>query len=525
MGQKITIEPVTRIEGHARVTIHVDDAGKVEHAYLHVDQFRGFEKFSQGRMFFEMPSITPRICGICPVSHHLVSAKACDMIAGVEPPRPAKLLRELMHMGQMIQSHSMHFFHLAGPDLVLGFDADPAIRNVVGIIQANPELALKAVKLRKYGQEIISHPVRRAAHPPQVRRARWRQQGAHRPRSATRCWLPIDEMIGYMGEGMALAKGWMEANQELVQRFANFRTGYMGLVDAETGALELYDGPVRLIDRDGNLLEQFAGKDYLDYIAEHVEDWSYLKFPYYKKMGWPDGVYRVAPLGRLNVADCISTPLANEEFKNFKAISEGPVEPTLYMHYARLIEDIYAAERARELLEDPDILSTDIINALDRDHRRGRGRDRGPARHAVAPLLDRRQWPDHPGQPDRRHRQQQLGHEHSRSTWSPRNLWIRNNLTEGMLNRVEAAIRAYDPCLSCSTHAIGQMPLIVEVRGPNGELVQQRQARLAQYRTAKSRRQGQNCPCLLFSFVAEKPGFLAPQKPGFWSTRSARRIL
>ncbi|MFL7810053.1 MAG: Ni/Fe hydrogenase subunit alpha, partial [Anaerolineae bacterium] len=338
MGQIVTIEPVTRIEGHARVTIYLDDEGEVEHAYFNVDQFRGFERFSQGRMFFEMPAITPRICGICPVSHHLASAKACDQIAGVEPPRPANLLRELMHMGQMIQSHSMHFFHLASPDLVLGFDADPAIRNVVGIINAAPELALKAVKLRQYGQEIIRTLSGRRIHPKFAIPGGVSKALSEADRD--KMLAPIDDMISYMQEGLAIAKQWLEANQELVQKFANFRSGYMGLVDAETGALELYDGEVRLIDRDGNLLEQYDGRNYLDHIAEHVEDWSYLKFPYYKKLGWPDGVYRVAPLGRLNVADCISTPLANEEFKEFKAIADGPVEPSLYMHYARLIEDI-----------------------------------------------------------------------------------------------------------------------------------------------------------------------------------------
>jgi NAD-reducing hydrogenase large subunit len=469
MGQKITIEPITRIEGHARVTIHVDDAGQVEHAYLHVDQFRGFEKFSQGRMFFEMPSITPRICGICPVSHHLVSAKACDMIAGVEPPRPAKLLRELMHMGQYIQSHSMHFFHLAAPDLVLGFDADPAIRNVVGIIQADPTLALKAVKLRKFGQEIIStlsggrkiHP--KFAVPGGVNKALTVEE-------RDEMLSQIDEMIGYMGEGLALAKGWFEANQELVQKFANFRTGYMGLVNAETGALELYDGPVRLIDRDGKPLEQFAGKDYLNYVAEHVEDWSYLKFPYYKKMGWPDGVYRVAPLGRLNVADCISTPLANEEFKNFKALAEGPVEPTLWMHYARLIEDIYAAERARELLEDPDILSTDLVT-----HSGGITGEGVGVIEAPRGTLWHHYWTDDNGQITQVNLIVATGNNNYAMSTAvdmvAKAFVDPNNLTEGMLNRVEAAIRAYDPCLSCSTHAIGQMPLIVEVRGPNGELV------------------------------------------------------
>ncbi|MBC7250138.1 MAG: Ni/Fe hydrogenase subunit alpha [Anaerolineae bacterium] len=468
MAQKITIEPVTRIEGHARVTIHVNDAGQVERAYFHVDQFRGFEKFCEGRMFFEMPVITPRICGICPVSHHLASAKACDMLVGVEPPRPAALLRELMHMGQYIQSHSMHFFHLAGPDLVFGFDADPAIRNVVGIIEANPELALKAVKLRKYGQEIIRivggrriHP--RFAVPGGVNKALTKQE-------RDELLAPIDEMIGYMQEGLALAKQWLEANQELVQRFANFKSGYMGLVNPETGDLELYDGMVRVIDREGKLLAQFDGRHYLDYIAEHVEDWSYLKFPYYKKLGWPGGVYRVAPLGRLNVSDGISTPLANEEFKKFKALAEGPVEPSLYMHYARLIEDIYAAERARELLEDPDITSTDIITESNIITGEGVGVIEAPRG-----TLFHHYQTDENGQLTKVNLIVATGNNNWAMSHSvdmvAKDFVDPKNLTEGMLNRVEAAIRAYDPCLSCSTHAIGQMPLIIEVRGPDGELI------------------------------------------------------
>ncbi|MGQ9585522.1 MAG: Ni/Fe hydrogenase subunit alpha [Anaerolineae bacterium] len=468
MAQKITIEPVTRIEGHARVTIHLNDAGKVEKAYFHVDQFRGFEKFCEGRMFFEMPAITPRICGICPVSHHLASAKACDQIVGVEPPRPATLLRELLHMGQMIQSHSMHFFHLASPDLLLGFDADPAIRNVVGLIEANPTLAVKAVKLRKYGQEIIRIVSGRRIHP------RWAVPGgvnkALTEQERDEMLAPVDEMIGYMQEGLALAKGWLEANQNVVQRFANFPSGYMGMVDAKTGALELYDGPVRLVDQKGKLLEQFDGRKYLDHIAEHVEDWSYLKFPYYKKMGWPKGVYRVAPLGRLNVADCISTPIANEEFKKFKALAQGPVEPSLYMHYARLIEDIYAAERARELLEDPDILSTDIITESNVITGEGVG-----AIEAPRGTLFHHYWTDDKGQITRVNLIVATGNNNWAMSHSvelvAKEFVDGKNLTEGQLNRVEAAIRAYDPCLSCSTHAIGQMPLIVEVRGPDGELL------------------------------------------------------
>ena len=468
MAQKITIEPVTRIEGHARVTIHIDDAGKVENAYLHVDQFRGFEKFCEGRMFFEMPTITPRICGICPVSHHLAAVKAADAVAGVCPTRPAALLRSLMHKGQFIQSHSMHFFELAGPDLIFGFDADPAIRNVVGIIEANPTLAVKAVKLRKWGQGIIRTLGGRSIHatfgvPGGVNKALTVAE-----RDAL--LAPVDEMIGYMQEGLALAKGWIETNMEVVQRFANFRTGYMGMVDPEDGALRLYDGDLRLVDRNGRLLEQFHPSKYLNYIAEHTEDWSYLKFPYYKKMGWPDGVYRVAPLGRLNVASKISTPLANEEFKKFKALADGPVEPTLFMHYARLIEDIYCAERVRELLLEPDITSTDI--------RSGPGHITGEGVGVVeAPrgTLIHHYWTDETGKITQVNMIVATGHNNyamSKSVELVAKEFIDgNHITEGMLNRVEAAIRAYDPCLSCSTHAEGQMPIVIEIKNRAGEVV------------------------------------------------------
>jgi NAD-reducing hydrogenase large subunit len=458
MGQKLTIEPVTRIEGHARVTIHLDAQGKVEQSYMHVDQFRGFEKFTEGRMYFEMPVIMPRICGICPVSHHLVSAKACDGVAGVTPPRPANLLRELMHMGQMIQSHSMHFFHLASPDLLLGFDADPAIRNVAGIIDANPQLALKAVALRKYGQEIIRRVGGRRIHP------HWAVPGGvSSPLSEeSRDWIlsQVDEMIGFVQEGIAIGKQWIMANQDTVQRFANFRSGYMGMV--KDGALELYEGPLRLIDKDGQRLEEFDGRLYLDYIQEHVEDWSYLKFPYYKKMGWPEGVYRVAPLGRLNVADYVSTPLANEEFKTFKSLSQGPVEPSLYYHYARLIEDLYAVEQARMLCEDEDILSEDIRNTRIEITGEGVGVIEAPRG-----TLWHHYWTNEDGVITKANLIVATGN----NNWAMNNAvnlvakeYVDgNNLTEGMLNRVEAAIRCYDPCLSCSTHALGQMPLSIEI--------------------------------------------------------------
>ena len=466
MGQKLTIDPVTRIEGHARVTIRVDDAGQVEQAFMHVDQFRGFEKFSEGRMYYEMPVITPRICGICPVSHHLASAKAADRVAGVVPPRPAQLLRELLHMGQMIQSHSLHFFHLASPDLLLGFDADPAIRNVVGLIEADPALAVKAVKLRKYGQEIIRRLSGRRIH------MHWAVPGGVSAPLAPeeRDWIlsQADEMQGYIQDGIAVAKGWLAANQDTVQSFANFKSNYLGM--NRDGALELYEGPVRMVDSDGNFVVEFDACDYLDHISERVEDWSYLKFPYYKALGWPDGVYRVAPLGRLNLADRIDTPLANEELKEWKALADGPVEPSLYYHYARLIEDLHALERAVELCEDPDILSLDIRETSFEITGEGVGCIEAPRG-----TLWHHYWTDDDGVITKVNLIVATGN----------NNWAMNksvdmvaktfvdpgNLTEGMLNRVEAAIRCYDPCLSCSTHALGQMPLIVQVEDSSGQVL------------------------------------------------------
>ena len=262
MGQKITIDPVTRVEGHARVTIHLDDNNQVAQTYLHIDQFRGFEKFSEGRLFFEMPSITPRICGICPVSHHLASAKACDGVAGVEPPRPATLLRQLLHMGQIVQSHALHFFHLASPDLLFGFDADPAIRNVAGLVEVNPDLALKAIRLRKYGQEVIRHLSGRKIH------MNWAVPGGVSApldeASRDAILAENDEMIGIAQLGLGVAKDWLNANQDGVSRFANFPSMYLGMTN--DGALELYDGPIRLIDANGNRVVEFDPKQYLDYV-------------------------------------------------------------------------------------------------------------------------------------------------------------------------------------------------------------------------------------------------------------------
>ena len=466
--QKITIEPVTRIEGHAKVTIHMNDAGKVERAYMHVNEFRGFEKFCEGRMVFEMPYITPRICGICPVSHHLAAAKAGDALLGCPPPRPASLLRELMHMGQVIQSHGMHFFELAGPDLLLGFDADPATRNVVGLIGANPALATKAVMLRKFGQEVIRILGGRRLHP--VFAVPGGVNKALKAAEREAILADVDEAIDTLQVGLGIMRGWAEQNMEDINKFAVFPTGYFGLVTPDNG-LELYDGQIRLINKDGLELERFDGANYLDHIAEHVENWSYLKFPYYKKMGYPNGVYRVGPLGRLNIAEKIDTPLANEEFKKFKALNGGrPVENTLYYHYARLIEALFAAERVKVLCDDPDILSTDVLNTRHDFQGQGVG-----ILEAPRGTLIHHYWAEPNGQLTKVNLIVSTGHNNwamSNAVDSVAKTYIQGEIREGLLNRVEAAIRAYDPCLSCSTHAVGQMPMVVDVVDPEGNTVQ-----------------------------------------------------
>jgi NAD-reducing hydrogenase large subunit len=458
MGQKIIIEPVTRIEGHAKVGIYLDDKGKVEKAIFHVNEFRGFEKFCEGRMFFEMPQITERICGICPVSHHLASAKACDQIVGVDIPRPAKLLRELLHMGQTIQSHSMHVFELAGPDLLLGFDADPAIRNVVGVFMANPDLTVKAIKLRKFGQEIIATLGGRRVHPNFAVPGGVNQALQLKDRDAI--LGQIDEMIGYVKEGVGVLSGWMAANAEDLAKFAVFSSNYLGMVD-KNDAVELYDGDIRLVNEKRKLINRFDGRKYLDYIGERVEDWSYLKFPYYKALGWPQGTYRVGPLGRLNAAKRMSTPLAQAEYLKYMALRGGKViEGTLFYHYARIIEDLYGLERARELLEDRDILSTDIQVSTKVVNREGVGVIEAPRG-----TLWHHYWVDENGQLEKVNLIVATGNNNyamSKAVDSVAKTYINGKkVTEGALNRVEAAIRAYDPCLSCSTHAIGKMPLEV----------------------------------------------------------------
>jgi NAD-reducing hydrogenase large subunit len=468
----IEINPVSRIEGHGKVTIQLDEAGNVTDAKFNITQFRGFEKFCEGRVFWEMPVITPRICGICPVSHHLAAAKACDAILGVELTRPAKLLRELMHMGQYIQSHALHFFHLASPDLLLGMDADPAKRNVIGLIAENPELATKGVKLRSFGQTIIQSLGGKKVHPNGAIPG-----GMNSPLSTADRdhflkqidWATADTEIA-----LNIIKQYYDQQNDFVCTCASFPTSYLGLVD-ESNNLELYDGRLRLLDPNGKVLEdQFDPSNYLDIIREHVEDWSYLKFPFYKKLGYPAGTYRAGPLGRLNVCEGISTPLANTELKNFKKLGgeKGILEGSLYYHYARLIEILYAVERTQQLLEDKDVCSTDLIVTSNKYNEQGVG-----VLEAPRGTLFHHYWVDDTGKITKVNLIVATGNNNAamnKAVYTVAKEYIKNNkITEGILNRVEVAIRCYDPCLSCSTHALGQMPFRIQIVPAGGDVMQE----------------------------------------------------
>ena len=464
----ITISPVTRIEGHAKITIQLDAAGNVADTQFHVVEFRGFEKFCEGRFFAEMPQITARICGICPVSHLLASAKACDAVLGVAIPRPAKLLRELMHMGQLTQSHALSFFHLSAPDLLLGYDADPAVRNVVGLIQQHPDIAIKGVRLRKYGQEIIKHVGGRKIHPDFPVPGGVNKALTVAERDEMRKGLP--EAFGQAKFALDLLKKYQAAHHDDVETFASFDSNYMGLVQPD-GALEHYDGNLRFSDLNGKIVrDQVPPDKYLEVIAEATETWSYLKFPFIKELGYPNGIYRVGPLARLNLADKISTPQANAALREWKKTRHGVRRSSFYYHWARLIEILYALERAQQLLDDPDICSTDIMVTARPANAQGVGVIEAPRG-----TLFHHYWVDGDGRIEKVNLIVATGHNNlamNRAVLSVAQKYVKGNqLQEGMLNRVEAAIRCYDPCLSCSTHAVGQMPLHVQLIAPDGSVL------------------------------------------------------
>ncbi len=473
MDKDVVISPITRIEGHAKVTIHLGKDDAVKEARFHVVDFRGFEKFCEGRPFYEMPSITSRSCGICPVSHLLASAKACDEIVGVKPPKTAILLRRLILMGQMIQSHALNFFHLSAPDLLLGMDANPTERNIFGLIEKQPDVALQGIKLRKFGQELIEKVAGRRIHSSDwviPGGAKWplTKQNADYLRSN------LPEALDIAVKTIKLFKSCLSELEEEVQNFGNFPTYYLGLVTAK-GGLEHYDGKIRIVDAEGKTVaDQLDPAAYQEYIGEAVEPWSYMKFPYYKPLGYPDGIYRVGPLARLNVASHCGTPLADEELKEFKKLGKnGVVQSTFHYHYARLIEILFCLEGVKEILEDQDILSERVSAKAFVNNEQGVGVAEAPRgtlihHYAVDPqgMIVRANMI--------------IATEHNNLAYNKAVTQVAKKyvkakqLQEGMLNRVEAVIRAFDPCLSCATHAVGQMPLEVQLIDAEGKLVDRR---------------------------------------------------
>jgi len=463
----IVVNPVTRIEGHGKITVDLTDDGAVDRVRFHVTQYRGFAVFSKGRDFREMPVITPRICGICPVSHHLASAKACDAILGVTLTPTAAKLREVMHMGQFIQSHALSFFHLSSPDLLFGFDADPAIRNVAGLAREYPDLAVAGIGMRKYGQEIIKTLGGKKVHP-------WHSipGGVNRSLRAEEkdgMIAALPKLKDDLRKALDLVKNYLAENAELAARFATLETSYLGLV--KDGNLELYDGRIRLKSPRGRITDEFDDSEYCAHIGEHVEEWSYLKFPFYRPLGFPHGSYRVGPLGRINACDDISTPEASAELAAFrKSTGDGMVHYTLYYHYARLIEILYAMERLEELLHDPDVLGSDLRITGNVTNREGVGVVEAPRG-----TLIHHYEVDGKGAIERANLIVATGHNNyamNRGVEQVARDYITGpDVKEGALNRMEHVIRCYDPCLSCSTHAVGKMPLKLEVRNSLGDVV------------------------------------------------------
>jgi NAD-reducing hydrogenase large subunit len=470
MTKKLTIHHVTRIEGHAKISIYLNDEGKVARTHLHVTQVRGFEKFTEGRPYYEMPSITARICGICPVSHLLASVKACDAIMAVQIPETAFKLRELLHFGQFVQSHALSFFHLSSPDLLLGFDSDPAQRNVLGILAKHPEIAKDGIALRKFGQQIIERLAKERIHPS------WTVPGGvNAPLAAEardRILLELPQAKAIARRAIAMWKATVDTFPEEIANFGNTPTMYAGMVDAK-GNLQLYDGCLRFVDTDGQMVaDQVAPKKYADYIGEAAMPTSYLKAPYYKPLGFPSGVYRVGPLGRLNACDQCGTPEADAELAEFRQRYGRIVQSAFHYHYARLIEAIFALERIEMLLDDPSILATHVrakagVNALE-----GVGMIEAPRgtliHHYKVSEQGAMTWAN---------LIVATGHNNLAMNRSVEQVALHfvdgNNLKEGMLNRVQAVVRAYDPCLSCSTHALGQVPLHIELVAADGTVVDQ----------------------------------------------------
>jgi NAD-reducing hydrogenase large subunit len=468
MPQRILIQPVTRIEGHATISIWVNDGGEVESAQFHVTEFRGFEKICEGRPLHEMPGLMSRVCGICPVSHVLASSKAGDALLGVEAPPAAVKQRRLANYAQILQSHALSFFHLSSPDLLLGMDAEAGKRNLFGLIEQDAAFARRGIRLRQFGQRVIELVGGRRIHPG------WSVPGGVQTAvtAATRdeiaAWVP--ESLASIEAALHRMKSITGSFREEIEHIGNFPSLFLGTVNHD-GALEYYDGVIRITDSEGNTVAE--GLDplrYDTYLGEASEEWSFMKFPFYKPLGYPGGLYRVGPLARLNVATSTGTPRADRELREFKHRATGAVCQSFYYHLARLIEMLHAVERIEELIGDPELLSEDVRTKAMPNRREGIGSCEAPRG-----TLFHHYFVDTDGLVRKANlliatSQNNLAMNQAVEQ-TAKHFVLPRQLREGMLNRVEAAIRCYDPCLSCSTHALGKMPLMVEVRNRAGELL------------------------------------------------------
>ncbi len=468
MSKRIVIDPVTRIEGHAKISIFLDDDGHVSDAEFHVVEFRGFEKFCEGRPYSEMPGITQRICGICPVSHMLASAKAGDAIMAVDIPEAADKLRRLMNLGQLVQSHALSFFHLSAPDFLLGWEFPAAQRNVFGLISNHTDLARAGIRLRQFGQEIIEVLGGKKIHPawavPGGVRSPLTKEGA----SKISTWLP--EVFATTRTALDLFKKVLAGHQREVQLYGNFPSLFMGLV-APDGGWEHHGGCLRFTDSSGSIIaDQIDPKDYLTVIGEQVQDSSYLKSPYYLPLGPTDGVYRVGPLARLNVCTHMGVPQADAELRNFKTFGRGAVSSSFLYHYARLIEILASLETIERYLGDADVFSTHLCADAGINSLRGVG-----ASEAPRGTLFHDYTVDRNGLLEKVNLIVATGQNNLAMNRTvaqiARHFAKGPEITEPMLNRIEHGIRCYDPCLSCSTHAAGRMALDVRMIAPDGRVV------------------------------------------------------
>ena len=472
VAKRIVIEPVTRVEGHGKVTILLDENQKVIQARLHVVEFRGFERFIQGRPFWEVPVLVQRLCGICPVSHHLAAAKAMDRIVGDEKLTPtAEKVRRLMHYGQTFQSHALHFFYLASPDLLFGFDSDVAIRNVIGVAGKYPELAVQAVLMRKYGQEIIKATAGKKIHGTGAIPGGVNKNLSIAERDVF--LKDVEQQTAWAKAAVKIAKDYTVANLAKLAPFGSFESNHLSLVRAD-GAMDLYDGNLRAINAEGEVVfDQVDYQRYVDFIAEEVRDWSYMKFPFIRSVGPEKGWYRVGPLARLNTASFIDTPLAEAARREFRAVtSDKPNNITMAYHWARMIELLHSIEKIRMLLDERDLQGTDLVTKGERrevgiglieaprgtlfHHYKVDQNDQVVSANLIVSTTNN-------NEPMNR-AVAKVARDHLQGV----------EITEGLLNHVEVAIRAYDPCLSCATHALGQMPMEITLVDANGHILDQK---------------------------------------------------